>query len=46
MNVTPTINIDSRTDKADVERMVMQGMTAAIAKAKGEVYYEMSRGMA
>lgn len=42
----PTINIDGRTDRAEVEALVVRGMNIAIQQAQAELLDKMSRGMA
>lgn len=46
MTISPIINIDSRTDRADVEALVMRGMQTASEHAQQQLLYKMSRGMA
>ena len=46
MVVSPAISIDSRTDRSEVEALVMRGMRAASQQAQQELLSKMSRGMA
>ncbi len=46
LTMAPTIHIDSRTDRAEVEALVVRGMQVASEQAQQQLLYKMSRGMA
>ncbi len=46
LTMSPVFNIDSRTDRADIEAMLYRGMQIASEQAQQQLLYKMSRGMA